>query len=155
MIMITDRTQRDVDRARELAGKLNAGTATVEELAEWNSVALKGSYDYTDLNRVGDAVQHLAGILTSLGYDCPIIPKLDWTESGSASPSDMAQYLENIQTLRGKLTLFSDTPNVPADIEKLTWQEANAIEQILVDLESTINTMLKTRAACGDAYCGG
>ena len=155
LYLITDRTSADVSRAQELAKKLNSGAATVEELAEWNSVALKGSYDYTDLNRVGDAVQHLAGILTSLGYDCPIIPKLDWTESGSASPSDMAQYLENIQTLRGKLTLFSDTPNVPADIEKLTWQEANAIEQILVDLESTIKTMLKTRAACGDAYCGG
>lgn len=153
--LITDRVPLDVDRVRELAKKVNAGTATLEELAEWNSIALKGSYDYTDLNRVGDAVQHLAGILTSLGYDCPVRPKLDWSESGRGAPSDMAQYLQNVQTLRGILTLLPETPNVPADMEKLTWQEANAIEQILVDLESTIKTMLKTRISCGDAYCGG
>lgn len=155
LILITDRTQRDVDRVRELSGKLNAGTATVEELAEWNSIALKGSYDHTDLNRVGDAVQYISEILKSCGYHCPVIPKLDWPESGSSSPSDMAQYLQNVQTLRGILTLLPETPNVPADMEKLTWQEANAIEQILVDLESTIKTMLKTRISCGDAYCGG
>lgn len=155
LILITDRTQQDVDRVRELAGKLNAGTATVEELAEWNSIALKGSYDHTDLNRVGDAVQYLSEILKSLGYHCPVNPKLDWLESGSGSPSDMAQYLQNVQTLRGILTLLNDTPNVPADMDKPTWQEANAIEQILADLESTIKTMLKTRVVCGDAYCGG
>ena len=153
--LITDRTQADVDRARELTKKLNAGTATVEELAEWNSIVLKGSYDYSDLNRVGDAVQYLSEILKSHGYDCPVSPKLDWSESGRGAPSDMAQYLQNVQTLRGILTLLPETPNVPADMEKLTWQEANAIEQILVDLESTIKTMLKTRVACGDAYCGG
>ena len=155
LILIIDRTQRDVDRVRELAGKLNAGTATVEELAEWNSIALKGSYDHTDLNRVGDAVQYISEILKSCGYHCPVIPKLDWPESGSVSPSDMAQYLQNVQTLRGILTLLPETPDVPADMEKLTWQEANAIEQILVDLDTTIKTMLKTRVACGDAYCGG
>ena len=153
--LITDRTQQDVDRIRELAKKLNAGTATVEELAEWNSIVLKGSYDYSDLNRVGDAVQYLSEILKIHGYDCPVIPKLDWSESGRGAPSDMEQYLQNVQTLRGILTLLPETPNVPADMEKLTWQEANAIEQILVDLESTIKTMLKTRVACGDAYCGG
>lgn len=155
LVLITDRTQQDVDRIRELAKKLNVGTATVEELAEWNSIALKGSYDHTDLNRVGDAVQYISEILKSCGYHCPVIPKLDWPESGSGSPADMAQYLKNVQTLRGILTLLPETPNVPADMEKLTWQEANAIEQILVDLESTIKTMLKTRVACGDAYCGG
>lgn len=155
LILITDRTQRDVDRVRELAGKLNAGTATVEELAEWNSIALKGSYDHTDLNRVGDAVQYISEILKSCGYHCPVIPKLDWPESGSCSPSDMAQYLQNVQTLRGILTLLHETPDVPADMEKPTWQEANAIEQILVDLDTTIKTMLKTRVVCGDAYCGG
>ena len=155
LVLITDRTQQDVGRIRELAKKLNAGTATVEELAEWNSIVLKGSYDYSDLNRVGDAVQYLSEILKSRGYDCPVIPKLDWSESGRGAPSDMAQYLQNVQTLRGILTLLPETPNVPADMEKLTWQEANAIEQILVDLESTIKTMLKTRVACGDAYCGG
>lgn len=155
LVLITDRTQQDVDRIRELAKKLNAGTATVEELAEWNSIVLKGSYDYSDLNRVGDAVQYLSEILKSHGYDCPVSPKLDWLESGRGAPSDMAQYLQNVQTLRGILTLLPETPNVPADMEKLTWQEANAIEQILVDLESTIKTMLKTRVACGDAYCGG
>ena len=155
LVLITDRTQQDVDRIRELAKKLNAGTATVEELAEWDSIALKGCYDYSDLNRVGDAVQYLSEILKSHGYDFPVSPKLDWSESGRGAPSDMAQYLQNVQTLRGILTLLPETPNVPADMEKLTWQEANAIEQILVDLEYTIKTMLKTRVACGDAYCGG
>ena len=354
--LITDRTQQDVNRARELAGKLNAGTATVEELAEWNSIALKGCYDYTDLNRVSAVVQYLddmlkghgyiAGVsgkqlgrlpagyteleyiessgtqyvdsgfkpnnnsrvvldfeptaayssivgifgtrdensgtaanmfvfwnngantfrtdyfgtqqtmtvstllarqtvdkdknVTTIGsvsasnaastgqcsnnlylfctndagtenyfaklklYSCQIydngtlvrdfVPCVNasgeaglydlvgekfygnsgtgafavgpetgksgsspnvWTEHNAFTPAYAENYLTNIDRLWSVLTLYETTPKVPDDTENLTVEEANAIEQILVDLESTIKTMLKTRVACGDAYCGG
>lgn len=349
--LITDRTQADVDRARELTKKLNAGTATVEELAEWNIVALKGCYDYADLNRVSEAIQYLDAMLKRNGYiskvmwkaagrmpdgfaelefiqsngaqyidtgfkpnqdtrvvfdfypvsttnthffgsrtsssannrfltihagdlgairddfgsqntntkivpsertvidknknvtdingkmfihtsatftglpiylfasnnggtasnmtsiklySCQIYdngtlardfvpcvnvsgeaglydlvgekfygnsgtgafsvgPETDtsdsspnvWTEQNAFTPAYAEKYLTNIDRLRSVLTLYETTPKVPDDTENLTVEEANAIEQILVDLESTIKTMLKTRVACGDAYCGG
>ena len=155
LYLITDRTSADVSRARELAKKLNAGTATVEELAEWNSMALKGCYDLTDLNRVGFVVDYLSELLKANGYAVSTSPKLDWTEMDWKEPSTADTYLANVSALRNALPLYSTTPAVPSDTEKLTTDEANAIEQILKDLDTTIKTMLKIRVSCGDANCGG
>lgn len=159
--LITDRTQADVDRIRELARKLNDLTATEAERVEWNSLILKGSYEHTDLNRVAEAVEYLDEYLRLQGYQTGVIPvqvaagRYRWQENELATPLQMAQYLQNIQALRDVLPVYATTPTVPGITDGMTTALANAIEQILVDLESTIKAMMKTRVSCGDAYCGG
>lgn len=66
--LITDRTQADVDRVRELIKKIMVGTASESELAEFNSAAMKGAYNYTDLNRVTAAMEALKSRLEGYGY---------------------------------------------------------------------------------------
>ena len=130
--LITDRTEADV----------TIGNA-------------KGTYNASDLNRVGAAMNYVADRLKAQGYDPHISPKTDWKDDDWVDPAAQDVYLGDLAELRKQFAMMASTPQVPADMEKLTWQEANAIEQILLDLESTIKTMLKTRVACGDAYCGG
>lgn len=69
--LITDRTQADVSRAQELASKIRSGTASESELAEFNSAAMKGAYNHTDLNRVTAAMESLKAKLESYGYSVP------------------------------------------------------------------------------------
>lgn len=66
--LITDRKQSDVEYARALIGRITNGTATAEELAEWNAATLKGVYDYTDLNRVTAAMDEINSLLSAEGY---------------------------------------------------------------------------------------
>lgn len=153
--LITDRTQADVDRGLYLSGLWTGGTftGTDAELAEWNS-DLKGSYNASDLNRVGSAMNYVAARFTESGYHPVISPKIDWTESDIPREADMAHYLADLTTLRGILAVMPTTPEVPEDMDGLTYQEANNIEQILLDIDSLITRMMAAWFYCGDLYCG-
>ena len=66
--LITDRTQADVTHWQELHDKGWAGM-TDEEKAEWNTAAMKGAYNYTDLNRVTEAMDYLNNLFAGYGYN--------------------------------------------------------------------------------------
>lgn len=59
---ITDRTQTDVDRVKELTAKARTGTWTEEEQQEWAS-GMKGALSYTDYNRIENGIKELAEIV--------------------------------------------------------------------------------------------
>ena len=69
--LVTDRTQADVNRVKQIAEKIKNGTASESELAEFNSAAMKGAYNYTDLNRVTAAMEALKAKLEGYGYAVP------------------------------------------------------------------------------------
>lgn len=56
---ITDRTQADVDRVKELTAKARTGTWTEEEQQEW-AAGMKGALSYTDYNRLENGMKELA-----------------------------------------------------------------------------------------------
>lgn len=152
--LITDRTQADVDALLELLSTPMSDW-TSEKLAEFNLAKSKGAYNATDLNRVGSAVHYLAERLGSYGYAVRVTAKRDWTAADIPSATDLARYLADIAAIRGALAVYATTPESPTDMEWLTWQEANDMEKILVDVESVINTMILTFVPCGTAICGG
>ena len=65
--LITDRTQSDVTHWKELHDKGWVGM-TDEEKAEWNTASMKGAYNYTDLNRVVEAMDYLNNLFAGYGY---------------------------------------------------------------------------------------
>lgn len=117
--LITDRTQTDVDAGNE-----------------------KGSYQASDLNRVGAAMNYVAERLLSAGYDPHIHPKTDWTDAEWPTPQTMTRYLSDLEELRRQFAVLASTPQVPADMAGLTVKEANDIEKILEDID-----LLLTNAA--------
>lgn len=137
--LIFDRTQSDVSRVQSLTQKMIAGTATEAEKAEWLGGKMKGAYNASDLNRVGEAVEYLTDTLQSLGYSITTAPKTDWIEAGFPMQAQMETYLENIQTLRDRLPYVA--PDAPNDMTGLTYQEANNIEEILYTLERVLLAM--------------
>lgn len=153
MQLITDRVQADVDRVAQLAERVSAGTATEAEKTEWAS-DLKGAYNASDLNRVGAAVAYVAGRLNGYGYAVTVTPKQDWTGSDIPTQESMTSYLADVAALRGAIAVMASTPPTPDSANNLTWQEANDIEQILLDVDELLTRMAAAWFYSGDLYAG-
>lgn len=129
--LVTDRTRADVD----------TGNA-------------KGTYNASDLNRVGAAMNYVAARLREQGYDPHISPKTDWMDGEWVTPADEAVYLGDLAELRKQFTLYETTPEVPPDLEKLNHIEANSIEQILVDIDALLTNIAAGWIYSGEIYSG-
>lgn len=150
--LITDRTQADVDRRDELKAKGWQGM-TDEEKAEWQT-SLKGGYNYTDMNRVENAVEYVANRLTEAGYYIVPVVKKTWTVTSKPTVEDIKRYMKNVADIRATLATFSTTPEAPTTAQKLTYQMANDIEQILLDVDELITRMADAYFYSADLYNG-
>lgn len=151
--LITDRTQADVNRVETLKDRIIRGTATEAEKQEWLA-GLKGAYNASDFNRVGAAMQYIAGRLDECGIAAPVTARQDWTMPDFPTQEATAYYLPDVATIRGAISVTEDTPPVPPDLEKLTYTEANDIEQILMDVDGLITNMMQAWYYAGDLYSG-
>ena len=152
--LITDRTAADVKRWRVLQSKgYNAMTA--EEKAEWDS-GMKGAYNVTDLNRVGNAFKYLQNRLSEAGYlqGYQLIPKTDWKASDVPTVETFKKYIKSINSIRNALPMLPTTPSQIDDAGGIDFQDANNIEQILLDAEYMLNQMQTMFYYFGDIYCG-
>ena len=140
--LVTDRTQTDVERADYLNSLWvqHVWTGTPEELAEWEA-GPKGAYNASDLNRVQEAMEYLAGVFDLYGYTVALQAVQTWADGNMPTASDMSVYLSNLSELRGVLDVLPTCPDTPESMELLTYIEANNIEEILVNIDLILNAM--------------
>ncbi len=165
--LIYDRTEGDAERWLYLSRKLDTegwAELTAAEKREWLT-QLKGAYNYTDMNRVGSAVEYLGERFTSLithlieyralygvaddplfrvpytAADVDIDPKTDWSIGDNVWADRAARYLIDLTVVRGLLPLAADAPSVPSDMVDLTIGEANDIERLLVVIDEEITVV--------------
>lgn len=147
LMLITDRDQADVSRWRTLREK-GFNNMTASELSERMS-PMKGRYDASDLNRVGKAVEYLAMMLGILEVDVSVAPKTDWREGELPTLEQMQRYLANIHALKDA---FYGTVELPETMRFLTHDAANAIEQLLLEVEANITHMTYAFRHSGTFY---
>lgn len=151
--LITDRTEADVRRVKALAAKEDWADLTAAERTEWLG-EMRGAYNASDLNRVGSAVDYVAKRLRSCGISVSVAPRMDWQETDIPTRAEMAAYLADIAALRAALPLRDGTPQAPADMLGLSWEEANAIESILLAVDEAVTRMSQAWYYSGDLYAG-
>lgn len=138
--LITNRTIQDVNYA-----KTNQGS----------SEQLKGSYNYTDLNRVGEWINYLAGLLAEMGYTNNIVARTDWSMTDIPNVDNTGEYLDRLVQIRAILpVIYETTPSVPVDMQSFNYVKANDIEQILFDIDKLIAIMKNYFVHSGVANCG-
>lgn len=150
--LITDRTQEDVYYAQTLK-ELGWENMTTQQRNDYLQ-GLKGAYNATDLNRVGGAVNYVASRLMEAGYRVTVAPKVNWTATDIPALSDLTTYLNNINEIRSALLVLPTTPPVPSDMVGLTYQEANNIEQILLDVDALVTNMINAYFYSNEIVCG-
>lgn len=91
------------------------------------TLATKGAYNYSDLNRVERAVAEISDLA-----GLALVTKTDWGVWDVPTVSEMNRYLGNIEIIRAKLTDGTSAPPIPVSMSNLTYGDANNIEQILI-----------------------
>lgn len=156
LTLITDRTAADVADAKRLRDKLIAGEALTEEESANYFAGLRGAYNASDMNRVGAAVRYVADRLNAEGYGAYVSPKTDWQMEDTVRQSDWNKYLDEVRHLRRKLTLMRTTPQITDGMYSglKSYAEANAIEQILVDLDWMLTNIIRNYIYAGEVFAG-
>lgn len=152
--LITDRSLSDVEAVKALAEAIKAGTATEEQVQQYLDVNHKGAYTYRDMNRVEDAVHYVATRLKEYGYLHTLLPVRQWTVADKPNLEDFERYFGNIATIRGAISVWVTTPEVPNSAVGFDVNKANALEQILVDVDQLLNYMKDAWFFSGDLYLG-
>ncbi|MBQ8578613.1 MAG: hypothetical protein IJ449_11715 [Clostridia bacterium] len=143
---ITDRTQADVDRVKELHGK-GWDAMTAEEQAEWEQ-PMKGAYNYTDLNRIYTALHTMCAELGSQYED-----DMDttWNAESFTTRGKMNIMLAAVRSVGDSCGFRKMALKIPLNMDGgFDYETANAIEKLLKLCEET----LESRARCGEIYCG-
>lgn len=152
MNLITDRTLADVEAVKKLAEAIKQGTATEEQVQQYLNVQQKGAYTYTDLNRVEDAVLYVAERLLEYGYLTKLPTTRAWTVADKPNVEDFDRCLDNVAALRNTIAVWGHTPDVPSSMDGFDVSKANALEQILVDVDQILNYMKDSWFYLGDLY---
>ena len=157
--MIFDRTQNDVDTAIRLRNEkvkfdpitmqpINLDELTPAELQILN----KGTFNYTDLNRIENKQEELKNLFNDMGYwNTPITNKV-WGENDIFNADEFQRIIDNINVLRESFFVYKSTPNTPPI--SYHYNDINALEKILYDLDVMINDVKSRYRRCGTFRCG-
>jgi hypothetical protein len=149
---VTDRTQQDVDRAAALAQR-GWCEFTARERAEWLS-GLKGAYNATDLTRVESAVRFMVDLLAEYGYTVPAETRFPWSPEDVPTDTEMERYLGNVCSLRDNYAHWIKAIALPESMAYLTFEGANNIERLLLEIFYYIQQMTAAWLLCGEPVCG-
>lgn len=150
--LITDRVLSDVDAVKVLAEAIKTGTATEEQVRQYLDVNHKGAYTYRDMNRVEDAVHYVATRLHEYGYLRTLLPIRQWTVADKPNQQDFERYFGNVAMIRKAIAVWASTPEAPDSVVEFDVNKANALEQILVDVDQILNYMKDAWFFAGDLY---
>ena len=109
--LITDRTRSDSDTLKALLGKPMAEWTETERTA-FNTAVLKGSYDYTDLNRVDACLEDLVARLGRVGCNVPGYERLK-IERAVTPSSRLPEGYTEVQYIQSSGTQWIDTGFTP------------------------------------------
>lgn len=156
LTLITDRTAADVAEAKRLRDKLLAGEALTDEESARYFAGLRGAYNASDMNRVGAVVRYVASRLNAEGYGAYVSTKTDRQMEDIERQSDWNKYLDEVRHLRRKLTLMRTSPQITDGMYSglKSYAEANAIEQILVDLDWMLTNIIRNYIYAGEVFAG-
>ena len=157
--MIFDRTQNDVDTARIIRNekvKFDPVTMQPTNLDELTPTELetltKGTFNYTDLNRIEAKQEELKNLFNDMGYWNTPITNKTWGENDIFNVDDFQRILDNTNVLREAFFVYNDTPNTPP--VSYHYNDINALEKILYDLDVMISNVKADYRYCGEFVCG-
>lgn len=148
--MITNRTQYDVDTAILLR---DTKVKKFETLTESEIATLeKGMLTINTLNRIENKQEELKNLFNDMGYWNTPITNKTWGGNDIFNVDEFQRILDNTNVLRQAFFIYKATPNTPP--VSYYFEDINALEKILYDLDVMINDVKSLYRECGTFYCG-
>lgn len=148
--MIFDRTQSDVDTAIILRDTKVKG---FQELTESEIAILeKGTITYNTINRIETKQEELKNLFNDMGYWNTPITNKTWGENDIFNADEFHRILDNTNVLRQAFFVYNNTPDTPPI--SYHYNDINALEKILYDLDVMINDVKSHYRECGTFESG-
>lgn len=148
--MIFNRTVEDVNNAIKIrTEKVQNGLSLSQEDVE---ILERGTITINTLNRIEEAQDTLKSTFNDMGYWNTPISNKHWIENDIFSKDDFERIVENLNVLKNAFFVHSNTPNTPN--AEYHFENINAIEKILSDLDVMINDVKSHYRWCGTFNCG-
>lgn len=131
MIFVYDRNLLDISIAKEISNKIQTSgffSLTDTEKQQWQT-GLKGSLNYTDLNRIEKNSRDIAQMV-GVSIEAP---KVNWAMTDIPTQNDFRRIRDNVQKIRASNYVYSDTPVAP-ELPLNRYEKINDIEKILFDV---------------------
>ena len=152
--LVYDRTQADADRVQQMI-RVGYQRLSLEQYTEWASLMSKGSWNYTDANRVGAAINFIRNLLAGSGLDMAnVLPApVSYDTRSDIRVEDVTRLQESIRQLQ---QAFETNPTIVIMIPGPNWKytQANQLEENLHILYEEIKSYYIWPNAY-DALCGG
>jgi hypothetical protein len=148
--MIYNRTQADVDESIRIRREK---VQTFQELTEEEKAILeRGMMTIDTLNRIEEKQIELKELFRGMGYFCGEIQSKTWDYTQIFNVDEFERILKNTVALRNAFFVFSETPPTPH--VSFHYNDINALEKILHDLDVMINGVKSNYRYCGEFICG-
>lgn len=148
--MIFNRSKNDVENAVKIR---DTKIKTFQNLTDDDINALeRGFFTLNTIKRIQEKQTDLKGLFAEIGYyNTPIIIK-EFDDTMFFSEADFQQLIDNVNFLRNAFFAFSGTPKTPPI--SYHYEDINAFEKILHDLDVMINYVKSLYIECGNVECG-
>jgi hypothetical protein len=148
--VIFDRTQNDVDTAISIRdNKVKKFQALTQDDINYLE---RGTMTYNTLNRIENKQGELKGLFNEMGYWNTPITNRTWFENDIFNVNDFQRIIDNTNVLRNAFFVYKDTPNTPP--VSYHYNDINALEKILYDLDVMINDVKSHYRECGTFESG-
>lgn len=148
--MIFNRTKTDVENAIKIR---DTKIKTFQNLTNDDIEVLeRGFFTLNSIRRIQEKQTDLKGLFAEMGYyNTPIVIK-EFDDTMFFSEVDFQQLIDNVNILRNAFFVFSSTPKTPPI--SYHYDDINALEKILYDLDVMINYVKSLYIECGNVECG-
>lgn len=148
--MIYNRTQNDINEAKRIRKEkvqafLELTSSDIETLE-------RGTITINTLNRICSKQEELKNLFSDMGYwNTPITNKV-WGKNDIFKVDELQRMLDNTNVLRNAFFVYNGTPNTPP--VSYHYNDINALEKILHDIDVMINDVKSNYRECGAYECG-
>jgi len=113
----------------------------------------KGYLNDDMLNRIESNCSYIAEQLFSYGYQISLVTKTDWTKTDFPNLNQINRIRDNINELIDVYHKMPDSPDIRY-WNSLDWQDANSLEQNLLNLNTILENMVDSFVYTGTLNCG-
>lgn len=150
IFLITDRTQEDVDSAKNI---IDSKVKLFLELTDEDLITLeRGTIGIGTINRIGSKQEELKNKMEINGYFVKNIKTKTWDYSDIFGETDFLQLINNTILLKEAFFVYLDTPKKA--YPSYDYKNINNLEKILVDIENILDYMIANFRECGTFYSG-
>lgn len=148
--MIFDRTKQDVQNAVKIRDEKIKSFQTLT--AEEEAILNRGMLTAQTLNRIEQKQEDLKNLFNEMGYWNTPVENKQWNTNQLFNEVEFNRIVNNANVLRGAFFVFKDTPPTPP--VSYYYEDINALEKILFDLDVMINDVKSHYRECGAFECG-